>query len=130
MLIAVLFSVVTGVIKFPGFLALFGISLRRMPMPIIMKIHDWAGVALAASVLLHIILHLKWILKTTGDILRELRNSEKMPGQDRIYTAGEKEYYIWLERQNKGVPFNKPLLEEFRGLCKDYNLEEYLHHFS
>ncbi|HZY24483.1 MAG TPA: Ldh family oxidoreductase, partial [Bacteroidales bacterium] len=30
--------------------------------------------------------------KTTGDILRELRASKKMPGQDRIYTAGEKEY--------------------------------------
>jgi len=68
--------------------------------------------------------------KTTGDILRELRGSEKIPGQDRIYTAGEKEYYIWLERQNKGVPFNEQLLEEFRGLCKDYNLEEYLHYFS
>ena len=68
--------------------------------------------------------------KTTGDILRELRSSQKMPGQDRIYTAGEKEHFIWLERQNKGVPFNEPLLEEFRGLCKEYNLEEYLHYFS
>lgn len=68
--------------------------------------------------------------KTTGEILRELRGSQKMPGQDRIYTAGEKEHFIWLERQNKGVPFNEPLLEEFRGLCKEYNLEEYLHYFS
>ena len=70
MLIAFLFSIVTGIIKFPGFMALFGISLRRMPMPVIMKIHDWAGVSLAASVLLHIILHLKWILRTTGDIFK------------------------------------------------------------
>jgi L-2-hydroxycarboxylate dehydrogenase (NAD+) len=68
--------------------------------------------------------------KTTGDILRELRGSERMPGHNRIYTAGEKEYYIWLERQNKGVPFNEQLLEEFHGLCKEYNLEEYLHYFS
>ncbi len=68
--------------------------------------------------------------KTTGDILRELRSSRKMPDQDRIYTAGEKEYYIWLERQNKGVPFNEQLLEEFRGLCKTYDLEEYLHYFG
>lgn len=30
--------------------------------------------------------------KTCGDILRDLRGSEKAPGQERIYTAGEKEY--------------------------------------
>jgi LDH2 family malate/lactate/ureidoglycolate dehydrogenase len=68
--------------------------------------------------------------KTTGDILRELRASKKMPGQNRIYTAGEKEYYTWLERKNKGVPFNNELLEEFRVLCKNYDLEEFLPHFD
>lgn len=41
---------------------------------------------------------------TTGDILRQLRNSERAPGEDRIYTAGEKEYLAWLERKDKGVP--------------------------
>ncbi len=67
--------------------------------------------------------------KTTGDILRELRASRKMPGHDRIYTAGEKEYLTWMERKDKGVPFNDALLEEFRGLCREYGLEEYLEHF-
>jgi LDH2 family malate/lactate/ureidoglycolate dehydrogenase len=67
--------------------------------------------------------------KITGNILRELRASKKMPGQNRIYTAGEKEYYTWLERKDKGVPFNDKLLEEFRGLCNAYNLPEYLPHF-
>ena len=64
--------------------------------------------------------------KTTGNILRELRASKKMPGQNRIYTAGEKEHDTWIERKNKGVPFSNALLEEFRGLCKSYDLEEYL----
>lgn len=68
--------------------------------------------------------------KTTGDILRELRASRKMPGHSRIYTAGEKEYYISVERKDKGVPFNKELLEEFRGLCTTYNLMDYLNHFT
>jgi len=68
--------------------------------------------------------------KTTGDICRELRASRKMPGEERIWTAGEKEYYTWLERKDKGVPFTAPLLEEFRGLCKDYGLEEYIRYFS
>jgi LDH2 family malate/lactate/ureidoglycolate dehydrogenase len=52
-----------------------------------------------------------------------------MPGHERIYTAGEKEHETWLERKDKGVPFNEQLLEEFRGLCNSYNLPEYLHYF-
>jgi L-2-hydroxycarboxylate dehydrogenase (NAD+) len=68
--------------------------------------------------------------KTTGDILRELRASRKMPGQTRIYTAGEKEYFTWLERKDKGVPFSIELLEEFRGLCNTYHLEEFLPDFG
>jgi LDH2 family malate/lactate/ureidoglycolate dehydrogenase len=68
--------------------------------------------------------------KTTGNILRELRASKKMPGQNRIYTAGEKEYYAWLERKDKGVPFSNELLGEFRELCKTYGMEEYQHYFE
>jgi len=64
--------------------------------------------------------------KTTGDILRELRASKKMPGQTRIYTAGEKEHNTWMARKDKGVPFNNELLEEFRGLCTAYELREFL----
>jgi len=68
--------------------------------------------------------------KTTGDILRELRASKKMPGQPRIYTAGEKEYDTWMERKDKGVPFNSELLKEFRGICNTYNLKEFLKYFE
>jgi L-2-hydroxycarboxylate dehydrogenase (NAD+) len=68
--------------------------------------------------------------RTTGEILRELRASRKMPGQDRIYTAGEKEHYVWLERKDKGVPFSNELLEEFRNLCLSYDMKEYLTLFA
>ena len=68
--------------------------------------------------------------KTTGNILRELRASRKMPGQTRIYTAGEKEHYIWLERKDKGVPFSNELLEEFRVLCRIYEQKESLPYFE
>ncbi|MDR2887673.1 MAG: Ldh family oxidoreductase [Bacteroidales bacterium] len=68
--------------------------------------------------------------KTTGDILRELRASKKMPGQSRIYTAGEKEYETWLHRKDKGVPFNEQLLNEYRELCVSYNMPEFLNHFE
>jgi len=68
--------------------------------------------------------------KTTGNILRELRASKKMPGQERIYTAGEKEYDTWMERKDKGVPFNDELLAEFIGICNTYDMKEYLTYFE
>ncbi|MDR1117134.1 MAG: Ldh family oxidoreductase [Oscillospiraceae bacterium] len=50
--------------------------------------------------------------RTAGEICRELRASKKAPGQDRIYTAGEKEYMVWLERKDTGVPISEPVLKE------------------
>ena len=50
--------------------------------------------------------------KTAGDICRALRSSEKAPGYDRIFTAGEKEYLAWLERKDKGVPVGEAVQKE------------------
>ncbi|NLY60979.1 MAG: Ldh family oxidoreductase [Clostridiales bacterium] len=63
--------------------------------------------------------------KTTGDILRELRNSKKAKGQDRIYTAGEKEYDTWTYRKDKGVPVNPELLRELITVRDELGLEGY-----
>lgn len=61
--------------------------------------------------------------KTTGDILRQLRNSEKAPGQDRIFTAGEKEYLTYLERKDRGVPLNKAVKEDFKKVIEMFDLD-------
>ncbi len=63
--------------------------------------------------------------KITGDILRELRASRKMPGQQRIFTAGEKEYYIWLDRKDKGVPINESLQKDMKKLMEMYDISGY-----
>ena len=68
--------------------------------------------------------------KTTGDILRELRASQKSPGQPRIFTAGEREYETWIERKDKGVPFNEQLLQEYKELCTSYDMPEFLQYFE
>lgn len=60
--------------------------------------------------------------KTCGDILRELRASEKAPGHDRIYTAGEKEYLTWLERKDKGVPVGEAVQKELLAVRDAKNL--------
>lgn len=62
--------------------------------------------------------------KTTGNILRELRASRKMPGQERIYTAGEKEHLIWLERRDKGVPLNEALQKEIKSIAEQYHIDD------
>jgi len=63
--------------------------------------------------------------KTTGEILRQLRNSKKAPGQTRIYTAGEKEYLAWLERKNKGVPLNEAMQKIIKKTRDEYQLWQY-----
>ena len=60
--------------------------------------------------------------KIAGDILRELRASEKAPGQERIYTAGEKEHDIWLVRKDKGVPVGEAVQKEFIAIRDKKNL--------
>ncbi len=63
--------------------------------------------------------------KTAGDICRALRASEKAPGQDRIYTAGEKEYEVWLSRKNSGVPINPAVQKEFITVRDSLKLNKY-----
>ena len=60
--------------------------------------------------------------KTAGDICRALRASQKAPGYDRIYTAGEKEYLSWLDRKDKGVPVGKAVQDELTSLRDKLNL--------
>ena len=61
--------------------------------------------------------------KTTGGILRELRASEKAPGAERIYTAGEKEWDAWQERKDKGVPVGEAIQRELIGLRDELGLD-------
>ena len=56
------------------------------------------------------------VRKKSGDIIRAIRASKKMPGEDRIYSAGEKEYLIWQERKDKGVPISEPVQKEMSAV--------------
>ena len=64
---------------------------------------------------------------TAGNILRELRASDLAVGEDHIYTAGEKEYLIWQERKDKGVPIGKAIQDEFIAVRDSLELS---HRFS
>ena len=62
--------------------------------------------------------------KTAGDILRELR--EKAPGEERIYTAGEKEWLVWQERKDSGVPINDAVQKELSEVRDELGLTKYI----
>ena len=61
--------------------------------------------------------------KITGDICRQIRNSKRAEGQERIWTPGEKEYYEWLDRKDRGVPFNRALQKTFRDVKEHFSIE-------
>ena len=63
--------------------------------------------------------------KTSGDICRALRNSKRMPGQDRIWTAGEPEWDAWNERKDKGVPLDEVERREFDQIKAELGLSQY-----
>ncbi len=61
--------------------------------------------------------------KISGQICRELRASRKAPGEDRIYTAGEKEYIAWQYRKEHGCPVPKVLQDQMNELRTRNNLD-------
>lgn len=63
--------------------------------------------------------------KTAGDILRALRASERAPGQERIYSAGEKEWDVWCERKDSGVPINQAVQKELSSVRDSLGLTQY-----
>ena len=63
--------------------------------------------------------------KTCGDILRDLRGSALAPGHERIYTAGEKEYLVWQERKEHGVPINDAVQKEMIAIRDELGLTQY-----
>lgn len=66
---------------------------------------------------------------TTGTILRELRSARKIHGEDRIYTAGEKEYFTSLKRRVKGIPITHGVQSELMAMRDEQTLD-YTFHFE
>jgi len=63
--------------------------------------------------------------KKAGNILRDIRASKKAPGEERIYTAGEKEYEIMLSRES-GVPINESVQKELVTIRDELKLTNYV----
>lgn len=54
----------------------------------------------------------------TGSIMRKLKNAEKLPGREKIYIAGEKEYLNEKRVRSQGVPVNENLEKNILAMCE------------
>ncbi len=68
---------------------------------------------------------LKTFNKTAGNIMRGLRSAKKVLGQDRIYTAGEKEFEAEKERVKVGIPLNESIQRDIKIMQKEIGLIQY-----
>lgn len=68
--------------------------------------------------------------KTAGDILRSLRNSQKSPGAERIFTCGEKEHLAGIDRADKGAPINEVLQKQLIQMRDEQGLSQYQFSFE
>ncbi len=53
----------------------------------------------------------------TGRMMHDLRNSRRIPGEPRIYTAGEKEYENSLRAENQGIELNDNVVRSLLELA-------------
>jgi uncharacterized membrane protein len=73
-------AALTGLLKFqaiPRFLVRYNIYL---PTYLITTIHKWAGLLLAGSALVHLILHWKWLVRTTKTVFQKKSVSDSQKG--------------------------------------------------
>jgi LDH2 family malate/lactate/ureidoglycolate dehydrogenase len=61
----------------------------------------------------------------TGSIIRQLRAARKAPGQERIYTAGEKEWEMEKHIRVEGVPVNPNLQKNLKIMQEELGLTQY-----
>jgi len=61
--------------------------------------------------------------RTVDAVIREMRNSKKILGVDRIRVPGEQSHATWLERNAIGVPMNETLFKDLQRLGSELAIE-------
>jgi LDH2 family malate/lactate/ureidoglycolate dehydrogenase len=61
--------------------------------------------------------------RQVDEVIRDFRNSQRMPGVDRIRLPGEHSYATWRERCADGIPLNDALLRGLQQLARELGIE-------
>ncbi|MBN1136349.1 MAG: Ldh family oxidoreductase [Anaerolineae bacterium] len=65
----------------------------------------------------------------TGQIMRDLQNAHKAPGQERIYVAGEKEHERQALVAEQGIPVNRNLRRDLQAVRDELGIAGYEDYF-
>jgi LDH2 family malate/lactate/ureidoglycolate dehydrogenase len=65
----------------------------------------------------------------TGQIMRNLQNARKVPGQKRIYVAGEKEFEKQAQVRQQGIPVNHNLRQELQFMRDELGISGFEEYF-
>jgi len=60
--------------------------------------------------------------RAVDQVIRDIRNSPRLPGFARIYLPGEQSHAKLLDRRAHGVPMPKSLRETLDGIARDFNI--------
>lgn len=60
--------------------------------------------------------------ESMDQFIRELKESPKAEGEDRIFVAGEKEFLTEEDRERNGIPLNPVVEQDLRSLCAELNV--------
>ncbi len=61
--------------------------------------------------------------RNVDEVIRQMRNSKRMPGVERIRVPGEQSHATWLERSAAGVPMNDTLFRDLQRLAADLGID-------
>ena len=61
--------------------------------------------------------------RKVDEVIRDFRNSPRMPGVDHIRLPGEQSHATWLERSALGVPMNDGLLNTLEQVAAELNIQ-------
>jgi hypothetical protein len=75
MLLSFIAVLLTGIFKFPILLRMLARRGVYLPSNGITLVHEWAGALMAVCILLHLILHWKWVLSLTKRIFSRNRST-------------------------------------------------------
>jgi L-2-hydroxycarboxylate dehydrogenase (NAD+) len=61
--------------------------------------------------------------RSVDQVIRDIRNSPKLPGFERIWLPGEQSHAKLLDRRAHGVPIPKALRDSLDAVARDFNVE-------
>ncbi len=59
-------------------------------------------------------------------MMRNLRSTKPMPGQDRVVYPGLPEHEVRIERNKNGIPLHPEVIEWFKAICSELEIQEHL----